>query len=146
VNSRVRHRQRTRGATLVEFSLVAFLLCLLLFACIEFDRMALVYVGVANSARTGARYAIVHGYSRTGSGPDGPSGPANTAQVLTVVRNFAGAAILNVSTLNIAVNYPDGSNTPGSRVSVTVVYPYDPFTVLPLRVNIRSSSTGIIAF
>lgn len=142
-----RTRSAERGSTLVEFALIAFMLCLVLLASIEFDRMVVVYTSVANSARAGARYAIVHGGDRSGSGADGPSGPAaNPSEVLTVVKNFASAGILDVTKLNITVNYPDGSNNSGARVTVAVVYPYDPFTLLPLKVNLRSTTTGIIAF
>ena len=137
-----------RGQTLVEFSLVAFLCMVLLLSIVEISRMALVYTTVANAARAGARYSIVHGGTRTGSGVDGPSGPAqNPAQVLTVVRNFASAGLLTTSNLIITVDYPGASNAPGQPVSVTVIYPYDPLTTyFPLRVRLGSVSRGVIAF
>ena len=138
-----------RGSSLVEFSLVAFVLMIVTFATIEFGRMMLVYTAVANSARAGARYAIVHGDKRTGTGVDGPSGTGNTAQVVTVVKNFASASLLDINRLTVIVAYPDiyPENDPGKRVNVTVVYPYDPFTsILPLRVNLASTSQGIIVF
>ncbi len=110
--------------------------------------MALVYTTVANAARAGARYAIVHGATRTGTGVDGPSGPAqNPPEVLTVVRNFASAGLLSTGSLIITVSYPGASNAPGQPVSVTVVYPYDPLTsYFPLRVRLGSMSQGVIAF
>jgi len=137
-----------RGQTLVEFSLVAFLCMVLLLSIVEISRMALVYTTVANAARAGARYSIVHGGTRTGSGVDGPSGPAqNPSQVLTVIRNFASAGLLTTSNLIITVDYPGASNAPGQPVSVTVIYPYDPLTTyFPLRVRLGSSSRGVIAF
>ena len=110
--------------------------------------MALVYTTIANAARAGARYSIVHGGTRTGSGVDGPSGPAqNPAQVVTVIKNFASAGLLTTSNLIITVNYPGASNAPGQLVSVTVIYPYDPLTTyFPLRVRLGSMSQGVIAF
>jgi len=137
-----------RGQTLVEFSLVAFLCMVLLLSVVEISRMALVYTTVANAARAGSRYSIVHGGTRTGSGVDGPSGPAqNPAQVLTVVRNFASAGLLTTSNLIITVDYPGASNAPGQQVSVSVIYPYDPLTTyFPLRVRLGSVSRGVIAF
>jgi len=137
-----------RGQTLVEFSLVAFLCMVLLLSIVEISRMALVYTTVANAARAGARYSIVHGGTRTGSGVDGPSGPAqNPGQVLTVIRNFASAGLLTTSNLIITVDYPGASNAPGQPVSVTVIYPYDPLTTyFPLRVRLGSVSRGVIAF
>lgn len=137
-----------RGQTLVEFSLVAFLCMVLLLSIVEISRMALVYTTVANAARAGARYSIVHGGTRTGSGVDGPSGPAqNPGQVLTVIRNFASAGLLTTNNLIITVDYPGASNAPGQPVSVTVIYPYDPLTTyFPLRVRLGSVSRGVIAF
>ena len=137
-----------RGQTLVEFSLVAFLCMVLLLSIVEISRMALVYTTVANAARAGARYSIVHGGTRTGSGVDGPSGPGqNPGQVLTVIRNFASAGLLTTSNLIITVDYPGASNAPGQQVSVSVIYPYDPLTTyFPLRVRLGSVSRGVIAF
>jgi Flp pilus assembly protein TadG len=145
----IRSRQTaTRGQTLVEFSLVAFLSVMLLLSIVEISRMALVYTTVANAARAGVRYSIVHGGTRTGTGVDGPSGPAqNPSQVLTVIKNFASAGLLTTASLIITVNYAGASNAPGQPVSVTVIYPYDPLTAyFPLRVRLGSVSPGVIAF
>jgi Flp pilus assembly protein TadG len=136
------------GQTMVEFSIVAFLLSMLLLSVVETGRMILVYTTVANAARAGARYAIVHGGSRTGAGADGPSGPGNNpAQVVTVVKNFASAGLLTGALLVITIAYPAGSNAPGQPVNVTVVYPYDPLTTwLPFSVRLGSTTQGVIAF
>jgi len=141
-------REANRGQTLVEFSLVAFLSVILLLSIVEISRMALVYTTVANAARAGARYSIVHGGTRTGSGVDGPSGPAqNPPQVVTVIQNFASAGLLSTGNLTISVDYLGGSNAPGQMVAVTVIYPYDPLTsYFPLRVRLGSVSQGVITF
>jgi Flp pilus assembly protein TadG len=140
---------RQRGATLLEFSLVALMLFSVVLATIEFNRMILVYTAVANAARAGARYAVVHGNSRTGSGVDGPSGAGNNpTQVVNVVKTFANAGMMNTTALVINVTYPDGTNAPGSRVRVAVTYPYDfiAWLSLPISVNLGSQSQGIIEF
>lgn len=128
--------------------MVALLTMILMLGIVEISRMVLVYVTVANAARAAARYASVHGATRSGSGADGPSGPgANPAQVVTVARNFASAGLLSTSNLIIAVSYPGGSNLPGQVVSVSVIYPYDPLTTyFPLRVRLGSISKGVIVF
>jgi len=138
----------TQGSAIVEFSLVAFMTIMLILAVVEMGRMILVYTTVANAARAGARYAIVHGNTRTGTGVDGPSGPGdNPTQVVTVVTNFASAAPLDMSRLVVTVSYPSGSNGVGSPVTVTAVYPYDPFTTFfPLSVRLGSTSQGVITF
>ena len=139
-------RASSRGSSLVEFSLVAFMLTMLMLGVLEMGRMVLVYTTVANAGRAGARYAITHGATRCdtpatcGSGVDGVSGPAdNPTQVVTVIKNFASAGLLDTSRLVITVHYPDPfpSNGVGQRVNVKVVYPYDPFTsFLPLTVTV----------
>ena len=138
-----RWKSAQRGSAIVEFSFVAVLLMLVVFAGIEFDRMVLVYTAVAHSARAGVRYAIVHGSDRTGAG-DAASGPLDQSAVIAKVQQFA-TGFLNTAVLNVVVQYP-GNNKPGSVVKVTVTYPYDPIVALPLKVNITSSTQGIIVF
>lgn len=149
---RLRDSQRWKaeqGSTLVEFSLIAFMFIIMLLAVVEMGRMLLVYTTVANAARAGARYAIVHGGERTGSGSSGPSGPGSVAQVQAVVQDFASAGLVNTSRLTITVSYPTGLNTAGSPVSVTVSYPYDPLVSYfnsALSVTMGSTSEGVITF
>jgi Flp pilus assembly protein TadG len=146
---RTLRQARSAGQSLVEFGLVTFMLCMLVLAVVEMGRMVLVYTTVANAARAGARYAIVHGSSRAaGAGSANASGPSsNPAQVVTVVTNFASAGLLTTGRLVITVAYPGSSNAPGQLVNVTVSYPYDPLTTwLPFRVNLGSTTEGVIAF
>jgi Flp pilus assembly protein TadG len=140
---------RHSGQSLVEFSLVCVMLCLIMLGVLEMGRMVLVYGTVANAARAGARYAVVHGSSRaTGTGAANASGPSsNPAQVLTVIRNFASAAPLTTSKLIISVTYPGSSNAPGQLVTVSVIYPYDPLvTYLPWTVRLGSTTQGVIVY
>ena len=57
-----------RGATLVEFAVVAPLLFLLLFGVIEFSRAISAYTTVWTGAREGARYATTSGESDINGG------------------------------------------------------------------------------
>jgi len=137
------------GQTLVEFSLVAVLTVLIFLFVVETARMLLVYASVANAAREGVRYAIVHGSTRsTGTAQNDASGPsANPAQVLTVVKNFAGIAPLTTSLLLVNVTYPGSSNAPGQNVTVSVVYPYNPLiTYFPATIRLGSAAQGVILF
>jgi Flp pilus assembly protein TadG len=125
------------------------MLCLIMLGVLETGRLVLVYTTIANAARAGARYAIVHGSSRaTGTLITNASGPsANPAQILTVIKNFASAGALTVTRLIITVSYPSSSNAPGQMVTVTVVYPYDPLTTyLPWTVRLGSTTEGVITF
>ncbi len=140
-------RNRRRGSAQVEFALVAFTLFLTLFGALELGRMVVVYTTVANAARVGVRYAIVHGVTNTGTGTSGPSGAGDTTEIVKVVKDYAKGGLLDGGKLAITVSYPDaGLNAPGSRVAVRVVYPYDPFTLLPLGVGLGTTTTGVITF
>jgi Flp pilus assembly protein TadG len=136
------------GSTMVEFSLIAFMFIIVLLGVVEMGRMVLVYTTVANAARAGARYAIVHGVNQTASS-SGPGSPCTCTQIQTVVKNFASAGLVDTSLLVVTVNYPSGNNNAGSPVSVTVSYPYDPmvryFTAL-LSDTLSSTSQGIITY
>jgi len=140
---------RDDGQTLVEFSLVAVMFIVMLFAVVEMSRMILVYTTISNAAKAGARYAIVHGADRSGSGADGPSGPGSTTEVETVAKNYAAAGLLNTSNVNVAVSYGAGGNTPGSTVTVSVTYTYDPliryFSSI-LNRSLGADSRGVITF
>lgn len=131
-----------RGSTIVEFAVVAMLLLSVMFACFEFDRMLLTYTSLANAARAGARYAIVHG--NTGGIVSGPGD--DPASVITVVKRMAVMGLLKTDSLVVRVRYPDGNNEPGSRVTVTVEYPYNPWFALPIRPNLVSTSAGVIVY
>jgi Flp pilus assembly protein TadG len=140
---------RRSGQSLVEFSLTAFLTSVTMLFVLEVGRMLLVYTAIADAAREGVRYAIVHGSSRaTGSAQNDASGPsANPAQVVTVIDNFAGTGPLTISRLVISVTYPGSSNAPGQAVNVSVIYPYDPFiTYFPATLRLGSASQGVIQY
>jgi Flp pilus assembly protein TadG len=139
-----RRRSARRGASIIEFTFVAFLLLVTIFASFEFDRMILVYTTVADSARAGVRYAIVHGSTRTSTG-DPASGPSNYTMVVTVVKNYAAAGTIDTTALTVTAAYPSG-NSPGSPVTVSVSYPYTPLFILPLQVNLSSTTKGVIVF
>jgi Flp pilus assembly protein TadG len=145
-------RASEKGAVQVEFALVALTLFLVIFAIVELERMLLVYTTLANSTRAAVRYAIVHGNDRSGTGVNGPSTSGSHSNVDAVVTTLASAGALNASNLTVTVTYTPcsgcggTSNSPGSTVSVQAVYAYDPFTALPLNVNLSSVSKGIITF
>ena len=137
------------GQSLVEFALTAFLTVITLLFVVEMGRMLLVYTAVANAARAGVRYAVVHGSSRTtGAAQNDASGPSsNPAQVVTVVDNFAGIGPLTTGLLVVSVTYPGFSNAPGQPVNVSVVYPYDPLiTFFPSTLRLGSAARGIILY
>ena len=137
------------GQALVEFSVVTVLTVIMLLFVVETGRMLLVYTTVANAARAGVRYAIVHGSTRSvGTTVDDASGPGNTpTQVVTVVKNFASGGLLSTNRLVVTVTYPGGSNAPGQYVTVSAVYPYNPLiTYFSKTLRLGSATQGIIVF
>ena len=148
----MRHcRNSERGAALVEFALSTLILLTVIVAAIEFDRLLMVYTNLSHAAGVGARYAIVHGSTRTATG-DPASGRGNETNVINVVKGWAGLGSMNPTNVSVVVSYPassaptDPGNSPGSPVSVTVSYPYDSFTFVPIRVTLRATSRGMIVF
>lgn len=132
-----------RGHYLVEFTFSILPLLILIFGVIEVSRMVLVYNTIAHAARAGVRYAIVHGSDSA----------ASKSQIQTVVTNFLSAAPMNAGSVTPTVTYQQKGTPavdctdPGCTVTVSVVYSYDPLTMLiPLSVNLSSTSEGVIVF
>lgn len=133
-----------RGQALVEFAVVAIVLTALILVIFEFGRIMLCYNTIANAARVGTRYAIVHG-------SDNPPSTSVTARV----QAFLTAGSVNPSTATISVSYPDpagssgsGCTNPGCHVVVTVSYPYDPImSYFPIgMIHLASTSEGVITW
>ncbi len=152
VSSRRWFRKNAQGQATVEFVLTALFLILLIFAIIELMLMIHSYNVLADSAKEGLRYAIVHG-SNSGcpSGPstapdiDGPAAPPGTdpgcvssvpsSGLYGVVRTYAQYSFHDTSAMTVTVDYDPGGNNPGGAacndpsclVRITVSYMYQPF-------------------
>jgi Flp pilus assembly protein TadG len=144
-----------RGSVMIEFSLMLMLMLTVVFGVIELGRLMLTYATLANAARTGARYAVVHGGNRCVPpstcplAADGPSGPSNCGQVTQVIQSSATG--LGTLTFNPCSGtnsmYPDGDNAVGSRVTIAVTYLYTPMiSFLPLNVTLHSTTQGVICY
>jgi Flp pilus assembly protein TadG len=151
-NRSIRSRKR-RGTGLIEFTLIAMVLFMVILTTVEIDRMLLVTGAIADSTRAGLRYAIVHGSDNL----------ATDAQIRTVIQNFAQTGILDKTKLDSShititrTTCPSTSDTgsgcsvtntaAGAKIDVKTIYPYDPFTsYFPLSVNIGSTSEGYIVY
>ena len=112
-----RHIRRVRrGATTLELACILPVVLTMLLGTIDVARVMYAYGTVSEAARTGARYAMVHG-ARSGS-PCGPA--ANNASVTTVVKNNALA--LDPTNLTVTSTWANGSNKATSPVTVTATY------------------------
>lgn len=98
-----------RGQTLVEFSALLPVLCLLLFGIIQFGVTFHDYITVTDASRVGARKAAV---SRLG----GDMGASAEAAALEAANGLNGPVTASCDS--------DDWDTPGSDVSCTVTYPY----------------------
>ena len=76
-------RERSSGQSLVEFALVLPLFLLILIGMIDVGRAIWANNSVANAAREAARYAIVHGGTKSNLCPVGP--PVTTGSNKTVI-------------------------------------------------------------
>ena len=138
-------RTRQRGQALVEFAFVLVFWVIMIIAIIEMVLFVYTYNVLADSAKEGVRYAIVHGSNNvmTPASPCGPvtcpdvTGPAAPSGTVPgygsgfgVVKTFAQLSLHSTTNMTVAINYPGGDATPANktpnRVQVTVSYPYQP--------------------
>ncbi|MEP6819114.1 MAG: TadE/TadG family type IV pilus assembly protein [bacterium] len=104
-------RRGERGSTLVEFAIGATLFLTVMFAVIEFGRALWVHNALADAARRGARYAVVHT-------------AADSAAVKNVVvyGDPAGGStplVDNLTTSNVNVTY-SGFGLSGGTATVSI--------------------------
>src|SRR5919199_1495740 len=90
-------RQNERGSTLVEFAIGVAVFVTALFAVLEFGRALWVHNALADAARRGARYAVLHS-----------SGSGEEVKNVVVYGNPAGSGqpmLENLTTGNVTVTY-----------------------------------------
>jgi hypothetical protein len=132
------------------------------FGIIEVGRLALTYGTLAHAARTGLRYAVVHGGDRPPDGTtDGASGPVTAPRVIEVVQAAASAggvssAQVTVSycsdgsqpnVMNICLNGEAASNAVSSPVTITVTYTFTSvISILPLTIPLQTTTQGVICY
>jgi hypothetical protein len=139
-------RQRSRGQALVEFTLVAPMLFLLILGTIEAGRFIFFYEVMNHATREGARYAIVHGSDSTcpsGPPPAGevnncdPSGDNIKAAMAEAALDLAGVGDLIVhepvwTSRSTPANPSPGDASTGSNARGEYVTVFLDFTYQPL--------------
>ncbi|MGZ4733875.1 MAG: TadE/TadG family type IV pilus assembly protein [Terriglobales bacterium] len=135
---------RARGQAQVEFALVIVFLMILVLSMLEIVMLVHTYNVLADAAKEGVRYTIVHGshnsYAIVPPCPcaklDGLPAPAGTTALdptntYGVVKTFAQYSLHDTTGMTVNVNYPGGDATPANktpnRVQITVSYPYRAF-------------------
>jgi len=148
------HQPRTsksRGQAQMEFVLSILFVMLFTFGMLELVLLVYTYNVLADSAKEGVRYAIVHGTDSAACSGPGGGGVSCTdssgANVQGAVQQYAQYSFHSTSSMTIAVSYPDSSSAPPSRVQVQISYPYQPFFGLGWpTVTVNAAAAGRIVF
>jgi Flp pilus assembly protein TadG len=114
--------RRRHGAVLVESALVLAAFLALILGVVDLGLWVICRHGLEQAARQGARQAIVHGKLAT----QGVWGPASVGPLQADAADPLAAAVrpflvgFDPATVTIQADWPDGGNTRGQRVTVTV--------------------------
>lgn len=143
-----RRLQREEGQAQVEFALSIMVVLFTVFFSWELLMAMYTASVMADAAKEGVRYAIVHGSNSSlcsGPNPSNPcaSDPAGD-EVVNAVKAYAQASLHDTSGISVTVTYPDGNNDPPSRVAVTVTYSYVPYINLPFTPTMTTKAAGRI--
>lgn len=109
-------RRNRRGATAVEFAVVAPVFFLLVFGMIEYGRMVMVQQVITNASREGCRRAVLDG--------------ATAQDVNDSVNNYLTSAGIKDATITITPNPPSNAGF-GQPVSVVVSIAFNKVSWLP---------------
>ena len=128
-------RARETGQSLTELPIVLVLALVLTFGIVDAARLIYAYNVASSSAREGVRWAVGRGSAsgRTASQGD--------------VKAFVQTRTVGIP-VSPDVQWPDGNKDPGSRVVVTVTYPFAPiapFPLVPKTINLTSTSTMVLS-
>ncbi len=152
------------GQALVEFALITIFLFVMVLSILEMVMFMHTYSVLADSAKEGVRYAIVHGANNAqASGPtcpcadiDGPPAPSGTVagygSGYGVVKSFARYSLHATGGMTVTVTYGPADtpavtplNKTPNRVQVVVAYPYQPIFGLSWpTVTVNAAAEGRI--
>jgi Flp pilus assembly protein TadG len=149
-------RKRQEGQALIEFALSMVFIVLLFLAFIELVMLIYTYNVLADSAKEGVRYAIVHGTDLDAGHCSGPGTTLTAPPVICtdatgtnvhdVVTKYAGMSLHSPAGMNVTVSYVDSSSAPPNRVRVVVSYTYQPFFGLVPKVPVNAAAEGRIMY
>jgi Flp pilus assembly protein TadG len=143
-----------RGQAVVEFAPILLLLLTVVFGIFEVGRLSLIYIALADGARAGVRYAVVHG-----SNSSSPSKYNSYSSVQTQVTNIT--ALAGITIPAPTVSYPSNTggtgsdpngNLSGDPVKVVATYTFQPIVTGIATINslsgvvLSSSSQGNILY
>ncbi len=139
-----------KGQALIEFALVSLFLMLLIIGVMEMFLFIHTYNVMADSAKEGVRYAIVHGGDSSSA-----SSSSSYTNITSVVKGYAQLSMHDVSAMTVNVTYNPNAeasctptNMPPCAVQVVVSYTYSPLFGLPWfpKVPVSAAAEGRIVF
>jgi Flp pilus assembly protein TadG len=151
-------RKREYGQAAVEFLLSVVFVVVLIVGFLEVIMLLYAYNVIADSAKEGVRYAIVHGtLSKKCNGPGDPlnalltcdGGNAGTITALTSYANRSGQTVVP-GDVTVTYTNPTGGalcSVPGCGVQVTISHSYRPFFGLGWpSVRLAAAAKGTVTF
>jgi len=146
-----RFRKSQTGQAQVEFVLSVLFVIIVVVSIVEMVFFMYTYTVLADAAKEGVRYAIVHGCDLSAGTCSGTCSPACTDTTGSKVGDYAkiylGASLHDVSAMTVSVTYPSGNSQPLSPVRVEISYPYQPFFGMGWpTVTVRAAAEGRIFY
>jgi Flp pilus assembly protein TadG len=154
----IRRCMHQRGQVAIEFLFTVLFVMFFVLGFLELVMLMFSYNVVADGAKEGVRFAIVHGTLSTScNGPGDPKDATITcdntkAGVKTAVTTYANHSGQSITNGQITVTYsnPNGGSacsTPGCAVEVQVAHLYRPFFGLGWpTVTMHATSEGVVTF
>lgn len=146
-------KTRSKGQATVEFALTIIFVFLLILASLEMIVLIYTYSVLADAAKEGVRYAVVHGTGVGAPNCSGPGGGGVTCgdstgeNVKTAVTYYASLSFHDASAMTVTPTYQDGSSVAPNRIRVTVTYPYQPLFGLGWpTVTVNAAAQGRIVY
>jgi hypothetical protein len=143
--------RRTAGQAQIEFLLSILFVLIVVVGIVEMIGLIYTYTVLADAAKEGVRYAIVHGCDLTSGSCSGTCNPACTdttgGNVSTYAMKYLGASLHDPAAMTVNVTYPNGNSQATSAVRVEITYPYQPLFGLGWpTVNVRAAAEGRIFY
>lgn len=142
---RKNHKDRQDGQALLEFAFVIIFLLLVIFGIIDFSRLFFAYATMANGAREGARYGIVHTPSSAQPGTlacDDPAIIARARDMMVLIGAEADVEVLCPGGDVVSADYPVGcTDSHHCRIQVVVTSRFDMWTPVLPQMNLEAQAT-----
>ena len=136
-----------QGSVAIEGAVSLMVLIVITVGFLELCVMSYTYSVMAESAREGVRYAIVHGTDSSSCSGPSTGCDATAANVKSDVAAYAANFSTQLSNMVVTVSYPDGVSTGTSRVQVSISETYQPtFHVPGLTPTLTFTSAGRILY